>query len=299
LGRAIGPVGEVGYNYFRSSIVTAMEAKLYVILGSHSCRTGMLMLDHKGIPYRRVEVPTGLHPLALRLLGFEGNAAPLRSTGERPNRPLGTLDRMGTVPALRMRGERVKTNRAIARFLDQHNPDPPLFPDDPRQRSAVEEAERWGDEILQMAARRLVLAATVRGRHGLVDRGDEGRLGPLLYRGAATRAPPLPEGARPGTNRAEPLARTSPTRSRSAALLACQQLHQLRLRAGWADRSGRFAWIDGEPVVFREFVSDLLATQGVAPPSRSIPAWAASARDQLDYAPVKTIADGLAELRAA
>ncbi len=56
---------------------------------------------------------------------------------------------------------------------------------------------------------------------------------------------------------------------------------------------------DGEPVVFREFVSDLLATQGVAPPSRSIPAWAASARDQLDYAPVKTIADGLAELRAA
>ncbi|MFI5037359.1 MAG: NAD-dependent epimerase/dehydratase family protein, partial [Solirubrobacterales bacterium] len=34
---------------------------------------------------------------------------------------------------------------------------------------------------------------------------------------------------------------------------------------------------DGEPVVFREFVSDLLATQGVAPPSRSIPAWAASA----------------------
>ena len=95
---------------------------------------------------------------------------------------------------------------------------------------------------------------------------------------------------------------------------------------------------DGEPVVFREFVSDLLATQGVEPPSRSIPGWAASAlasageavwrlaplpgrppltrfaywvsaqectiridkaREQLGYAPVKTIADGLAELRAA
>ncbi|MFI4984645.1 MAG: hypothetical protein ACHP93_02660 [Solirubrobacterales bacterium] len=165
----------------------AMEAKLYVILGSHSCRTGMLMLEHKGVSYRRVEVPAGLHPLALRLLGFEGNAAPLRSTGERPNRPLGTLDRMGTVPALRMRGERVKTNRAIARFLERHQPDPPLFPDDPQQRGTVEEAERWGDQILQMAARRLVLAATVRGRDGLVDRGDDGRLGPLLYRGAATR----------------------------------------------------------------------------------------------------------------
>ena len=72
----------------------ATEAKLYVILGSHSCRTGMLLLEHKGVSYRRVEVPTGLHPLALRLLGFEGNRAPLRSTGERPNRPLATLDRL-------------------------------------------------------------------------------------------------------------------------------------------------------------------------------------------------------------
>jgi glutathione S-transferase len=147
----------------------------------------MLMLEHKGISYRRVEVPTGLHPLALRLLGFEGNATRLRSTGERPNRPLGTLDRLGTVPALRMLGERVKTNRAIARFLEQHAPDPPLFPDDPQQRSAVEEAEQWGDEILQMAARRLVLAATVRGPDGLLNGGDRGRLGPLLFRGARTR----------------------------------------------------------------------------------------------------------------
>jgi nucleoside-diphosphate-sugar epimerase len=95
---------------------------------------------------------------------------------------------------------------------------------------------------------------------------------------------------------------------------------------------------DGEPVVFREFVGELLATQGLAAPSRSIPAWAGSAlaaagegawralplpgrppltrftywvssqectiridkaRDQLGYAPVKGIADGLAEMRAA
>jgi nucleoside-diphosphate-sugar epimerase len=95
---------------------------------------------------------------------------------------------------------------------------------------------------------------------------------------------------------------------------------------------------DGEPVVFREFVSELLATQGVTAPTRSIPAWAASAlatageaawrrlplpgrppltrfaywvssqectiridkaRQQLGYAPVKSRADGLAELRTA
>ena len=32
---------------------------------------------------------------------------------------------------------------------------------------------------------------------------------------------------------------------------------------------------DGEPVVFREFVSALLETQGVEPPTRSVPAWLA------------------------
>jgi nucleoside-diphosphate-sugar epimerase len=95
---------------------------------------------------------------------------------------------------------------------------------------------------------------------------------------------------------------------------------------------------DGEPVVFREFVTELLATQGLAAPSRSVPAWAASAlarageaswshlplpgrppltrftywvssqectiridkaSGQLGYRPVKGIAEGLAEMRAA
>jgi nucleoside-diphosphate-sugar epimerase len=95
---------------------------------------------------------------------------------------------------------------------------------------------------------------------------------------------------------------------------------------------------DGDPVVFREFVSELLATQGVSPPARSIPSLAAhalalvgeaawrtlplpgrppltrfaywvssqectiridKARQQLAYRPVRTIPDGLRELRAA
>jgi nucleoside-diphosphate-sugar epimerase len=105
-------------------------------------------------------------------------------------------------------------------------------------------------------------------------------------------------------------------------------------------RSGRpgnaYFVTDGEPVVFREFVTDLLATQGVEAPSRSIPRGAASAlasageaawrllplpgrppltrfaywvssqectiridkaRDQLSYTPVVSVADGLAGLR--
>ncbi|CAN5174526.1 NAD-dependent epimerase/dehydratase family protein [soil metagenome] len=34
---------------------------------------------------------------------------------------------------------------------------------------------------------------------------------------------------------------------------------------------------DGEPVVFRDFISELLETQGVTPPERSVPSWLATA----------------------
>jgi nucleoside-diphosphate-sugar epimerase len=111
----------------------------------------------------------------------------------------------------------------------------------------------------------------------------------------------------------------------------------LVLGASRGRRGNVYFVTDGEPVVFREFVGKLLATQGVPAPSRSIPAplagalasvteslwrflrlgghppltrfayWVSSqectiridkAREQLAYTPVKTIADGLAELRA-
>lgn len=42
-------------------------------------------------------------------------------------------------------------------------------------------------------------------------------------------------------------------------------------------RSGEAYFVtDGEPVVFREFVTELLRTQGVEPPSRNLPAWTAA-----------------------
>jgi glutathione S-transferase len=140
----------------------------------------MLMLEHKGIEYRRVELPTGLHPVAVRLLGFPGGGS--RYIDDRPHRVLSLADRLGTVPALRIDGEQVQTNRAIARRLDRIAPDPPLLPRDPEHRAAVEEAERWGDEVLQMTARRLGLSAALGDRDRLWKRGGGGRLGPLLFR---------------------------------------------------------------------------------------------------------------------
>jgi glutathione S-transferase len=87
-----------------------------------------------------------------------------------------------------MDGRRVKTNRSIARFLEELRPDPPLYPAGPAERAAVEEAERWGDEVFQMSARRLALAAAVRGRDAIIGGGDDGRLGPLLWHSRRVRA---------------------------------------------------------------------------------------------------------------
>jgi glutathione S-transferase len=166
---------------------TTDRTTLYVIPGSHACRTGMLMLEHKGIPYRRVDLITGLHPLSVRLRGFPGNSTPIRRVDGHTHTWLALLDRAGTVPALRFGSKRVQTNREIARFLDRTQREPPLFPADPRLREAVEEAERWGDEVLQMTARRLALAAAAHGLDALRHRGNNGRLGPLLARSEPVR----------------------------------------------------------------------------------------------------------------
>jgi glutathione S-transferase len=155
------------------------DATLYVIPGSHACRTAMLMLDHKGVSYRRVELITGIHPFVVRMLGFAGHRDPIRTVDGRTHAMLAVLDRAGTVPALRYGAERVQGNIPIARFLDGLRPDPPLFPSG-EEREAVVEAERWGDEVLQMVARRLVLSAGARGLGELRGRGGEGRLGALL-----------------------------------------------------------------------------------------------------------------------
>jgi glutathione S-transferase len=163
------------------------EAKLYVIPGSHPCRTGMLMLEHKGIPYRRVELVSGLQPLAVRALGFPAKAKRSHTVGGASRRRLALTDRLGTVPALRYDGERVQTNRDIARFLDGVQPEPPLFPADAERRRAVEEAELWGDDVLQMTARRLALAGAMHGPGALKNDGDDGRLGHLLFKSRAVR----------------------------------------------------------------------------------------------------------------
>jgi hypothetical protein len=76
------------------------DAKLYVIPGSHACRAGILMLEHKGIAYRRVELLTGAHPFIVRALGFPGQREVMRDVDGKVHASLKLINSMGTVPAL-------------------------------------------------------------------------------------------------------------------------------------------------------------------------------------------------------
>jgi glutathione S-transferase len=167
------------------------EYTLYVIPGSHACRAAMLMLDHKRVRYRSVMAVTGLHPVVARLHGFDAGGQ-TRTAGGRRTIGLRLGDLLGTVPGLACGRERISTNRAIARFLDDRHPEPPLFPADPEQRSAVEEVERWANDTLQMNARRIVGPAVLRDPDGFSRSSADGRLGPLLYRHRIARRMLIP-----------------------------------------------------------------------------------------------------------
>ena len=118
------------------------DGRLYGMSISHPARAARLMLDHKGIDYELVNVRPGMQAAQIRLAGFNG----------------------GTVPALRMHGRRALGTLAISRLLDELCPEPPLFPADPPGRRAVEEAEAWGERVLQPIPRR-VLRWALRHHH--------------------------------------------------------------------------------------------------------------------------------------
>jgi glutathione S-transferase len=110
-----------------------MTVVLYWMSISHPSQAARKMLDLKGVEYELVDVVPLNQRIHVRLAGFRG----------------------GTVPALKLDGQRVQGSRQIARALDARWPEPPLYPADPALRARVEEAERWGEEQLQPIPRRL------------------------------------------------------------------------------------------------------------------------------------------------
>lgn len=113
-----------------------MKATLYVVPASHPCYTVEAALALKGLDFDRRMLPPGVSALVQRV-----------RFGKR------------TVPGLILDGERFVGSRLICRTLEERVPAPSLYPDDPGARRAHDEAELWGDEVLQEAARWILLSA--------------------------------------------------------------------------------------------------------------------------------------------
>jgi glutathione S-transferase len=122
-----------------------VKVKLYVIHGSHPGISAMLMLERKGIDYRRIIVPPGFSRRLIKRFGFEGDRT----------------------PAMKIDGRKVQGSTMISRELEHIQPDPPLFPTEPEQRRRVEEAEVWGDQELQPIPRTITWWVFKRDRSGM------------------------------------------------------------------------------------------------------------------------------------
>jgi glutathione S-transferase len=144
-----------------------MDARLYVIPASHPSIAAALMLEHKGIPFKRTDLMPVVSKGVLRAVGFPGI----------------------TVPALKIDGDKVQGSRQIARELERLRPKPPLFPVDPERRAAVEEAERFGDEELQHPIRQLLWWGFKQNRAPLASYSEGAKLGVPINLAVKTGAP--------------------------------------------------------------------------------------------------------------
>ncbi len=107
--------------------------RLYVVPASHPCAAVEEALKLKGVDYEVTELPPGIHAAHQRL-----------RFGKR------------TVPSLKADGIKVSGSTEIMRWLEKQRPEPALWPADAEARARVEEAERWGDEVLQPLVRRVI-----------------------------------------------------------------------------------------------------------------------------------------------
>ena len=110
--------------------------ELYQFELSHYCEKIRLILDYKGLPYRKIEVTPGIGQLDL-----------FKLSGQRQ------------VPVLKDGAEVIADSTAIAKYLDQRYPERPILPSDPKQRALCLLIEEWADESIGLNARKVMLGA--------------------------------------------------------------------------------------------------------------------------------------------
>jgi glutathione S-transferase len=95
-----------------------------------------LILDYKGLEYRKIEVTPGIGQLEL-----------FRLTGQQQ------------VPVLKDGSRYVVDSTEIAKYLDSEYPDRPLIPQDPKKRALTLLIEDWADHSIGIEGRKAIFAA--------------------------------------------------------------------------------------------------------------------------------------------
>jgi len=144
-----------------------MSARLYVIPASHPSIAVQLMLERKGVEYKRTDLLPVISKGVLRAVGFPRQ----------------------TVPALKIEGTKVQGSRRIARELERLRPEPPLFPADAEKRAAVEEAERFGDDELQHPIRQILWWTLKQDKAPLRSYSEGAKIGMPIGLAMKTAAP--------------------------------------------------------------------------------------------------------------
>ena len=153
--------------HLQAIMIHPVANRLYVIPASHPSMAARLMLEAKGIDYKRRDLMPVISKGVLRASGFPGI----------------------TVPALKIDGEKVQGTGEIARKLDELVPEPRLVPEDAEQRLEVEAAEDWGDKVLQSTARRIIWNALKRDKAPLRSYSEGAKLGVPIGLAVRTAAP--------------------------------------------------------------------------------------------------------------
>jgi glutathione S-transferase len=102
---------------------------------SHYSEKARWALAHKGVEHERREPLPGAHMAVAFLL---------------------TRGRQVTMPVMELDGRRIGDSSAIVAALEEHRPDPALYPSDPGERRRALELEDWFDEELGPYVRRTV-----------------------------------------------------------------------------------------------------------------------------------------------
>jgi glutathione S-transferase len=113
-----------------------MMLELYQFELSQYSEKVRLILDYKGLDYRKIEVTPGIGQVDL-----------FRLTGQRQ------------VPVLKDGTKYISDSTEIAKYLDLHYPERPLMPTDSKQRGLCLMMEEWADESIGIKGRKALFSA--------------------------------------------------------------------------------------------------------------------------------------------